>query len=341
MLSEQRLWDAKIDGLLLEVDIETPGRSFTPEGQIGQLINDAAARFVPKLEEVQRRQGLGNRKLVQLLLERITIPSLEDIQRVTQSSKLECLSDTSGKKNSRKEHNYISPFLQRSSDCEVMPVADDEVVLSVAVLRRDKEGGSKSRAQEFLVLGSQTLCLLKDVIYCLSNHTLGGQTRSSGYFLFENIFYNDMRNDNIDYSAYIFDWAQTNDIPLAYNNQPFQRRKMEETKFSDLSISIGVPYTFVHQGDCTHTLVFTEIRQFRPFDCKNQHAYPLQVFQSKIRRKKCQMCETFAARYVTYDDRLAPTNPCFFCDYCYIDFHYGSDGTILYQDFEVFPYYHS
>jgi hypothetical protein len=57
-------------------------------------------------------------------------------------------------------------------------------------------------AQEFLVLGSQKLIALRDKIKCVSDLLPEPRSRS-GYFFFENVFYDDLRYpDNICYSKY-------------------------------------------------------------------------------------------------------------------------------------------
>lgn len=43
-------------------------------------------------------------------------------------------------------------------------------------------------------------------------------------------------------------------------------RKMEETTFIDLNIRIGQPYLYVHQGNCEHNIVFTEVRMVTESD---------------------------------------------------------------------------
>ena len=332
-LRSQQLWDEKLNDACLTVDIETPGPTFTTQGKVGQLIDEAVSKFLPKLGELKNKDDVHPRQLTSLLLSKITIPTVAEIERSHKSSKLECLQAEQKKGSQRPEVNYISPFLQHAAHLDATTVNPDDVLLSVAVVQPGE--GGKAKAQEFLVLGSQPLSALRDSIYCLSNHTLGGAQRRSGYFFLESTFYNDMRDpSNIDYSRYLLE-----SDPAAMER--FQSRKMEDTLFKDIAVSVGTPYIFMHQGDCQHTLVFTEIRQMQPYDCRLVTAYPLQVFQCKIRRKKCRICDIFASRYVTYNDKLAPDNPCFFCDNCYVDFHYGADGVILYDDFEVFPYYHS
>ena len=333
LLKNAPLWDPLLNEACASVDIDTAGPSYTTAGKVGQLIDEAVSKFLPKLGDLKNKDDVHPRQLTSLLLSKITIPTVEDIERSHKSARLESLTAEVKKSSHRPEVNYISPFLQSNARSDLSTINPDDVILSVAVVQPGES--MKAKAQEFLVLGSQPLHVLKDSIYCLSNHTLGGAQRKSGFFLIENTFYSDMRHpQNVDYASYLLD-----SDPLASSR--FMQQKMEETRFQDLVLSVGTPYLYVHQGDCQHTIVVTEIRQVQSYDCRFQSAYPLQVFQCKIRRKKCRICDIFASRYVTYNDKLAPDNPCFFCDNCYVDFHYGTDGVILYDDFEVFPYYHS
>ena len=58
--------------------------------------------------------------------------------------------------------------------------------------------------QEFLVLGSQPLTALKDAFYCLKDfYSAETEKSASSYFLIENTFYNDLRDESVqDYSKY-------------------------------------------------------------------------------------------------------------------------------------------
>lgn len=35
---------------------------------------------------------------------------------------------------------------------------------------------------------------------------------------------------------------------------------MEDTRFVDLTIKVGFPYLYCHQGDCEHLVIITDIR---------------------------------------------------------------------------------
>jgi len=106
-----------------------------------------------------------------------------------------------------------------------------------------------------------------------------------------------------------------------------------------------------------------------PTDDPDRASYPRLVFQARLRRPKCRVCDLLpakcaragdarparvradpaapraswgpvgrAARFVTYGDRLTAENPTFFCEQCYDIFHYDAGGQILYDDFTVFDY---
>ncbi len=81
------------------------------------------------------------------------------------------------------------------------PIDSEDVVLSIALYHPSKN----TKTQEYRVLGQQPLTALRDKLYCLSDHMLDGPKIKSGYFFVEHTFYNDMREQNTDYSKYVHD----------------------------------------------------------------------------------------------------------------------------------------
>lgn len=68
-------------------------------------------------------------------------------------------------------------------------------------------------------------------------------------------FYNDMRYpSNVDYSEVVMAWARQRDLYLG------KKQKMEETKIFDLTVKLGYPYLYQHQGNCEHLFCFSDIR---------------------------------------------------------------------------------
>ncbi|WRX30528.1 snRNA-activating protein complex [Theobroma cacao] len=246
---------------------------------------------------------------------------------------------------------------------EHIPVSYPEVVLCVEVYHNKRRW---SKIQEFLVLGHQTLTELKDKIYCLTDQVMqkAGKHDPSGYFLIEDIFFNDLRDPSaIDYSGPIFDWLrnsrddalkkwesiitgelQQKQRAILGNVTPsklpnFKAVDMHKTRFCDLRFQLGAGYLYCHQGDCKHTMVIRDMRLIHPEDVNNRAAYPIIIFQLKPRVQKCHVCKISRATKVTVDDKWARENPCYFCDYCFSLLH-SSDESPLYAQFSVYDYVH-
>eukprot|EP01117_Protostelium_nocturnum_P020269 TRINITY_DN9035_c0_g1_i1.p1 TRINITY_DN9035_c0_g1~~TRINITY_DN9035_c0_g1_i1.p1 ORF type:complete len:346 (+),score=58.12 TRINITY_DN9035_c0_g1_i1:159-1196(+) len=237
-----------------------------------------------------------------------------------------------------KEINYLASALQVSdSNNSLDKVKDDEVILSVAIYHPTKH----YKLQEFLVLGSQPLSALKDRIYCLSDNFYSLLDRKSGYFFIENTFYNDLRSpDAIDYSQKIIQWVNEEERFTQPGLGIYSSKSMDHTLFRDLDIRIGTQYFYIHQGDCTHIISFTDLRMIHGLDNFSRSSYPLQTFQNKIRKKRCCICDIYPAKRMTLNDKVAPENPSFFCDNCFQPLHYSCDNQLLFGDFEVYPYHH-
>ncbi|XP_062161552.1 snRNA-activating protein complex subunit-like isoform X2 [Alnus glutinosa] len=243
-----------------------------------------------------------------------------------------------------------------------------DVVLSVEVYHNSRKW---VKTQEFLVLGQQSLTELRDKIYCLTDQVMqkAGQHDPSGYFLVEDVFYNDLRDPSaIDYSKPIFDWLRnsradalkkweciiTGELPQKQKAivgddvtglqlpqfKAVNMHRNDRIQFCDLGFRLGAGYLYCHQGDCKHTIIIRDMRLVHPEDVQNRAAYPIVVFQLKFRVQKCDVCNIHRAAKVTVDDKLAPENPCYFCRDCYFLLHYGKDESLLYSDFSVYDYQH-
>eukprot|EP01018_Ginkgo_biloba_P025720 Gb_05446 [translate_table: standard] len=192
---------------------------------------------------------------------------------------------------------------------------------------RDENKAKETKSsitQEFLVLGRQPLTVLRDKIYCLTDQLMqkAEQHVPSGYFLIENVFYNDLRDPMaIDYSSPIIDWVRNKKdealekwkaITAAgfkkkqrallqsssqFDRLPFFRAvDMAATCFADLRFRLGIRYLYCHQGDCTHGIVIRDMRLIHPEDVQNKAAYPLLTFQPRVRHRKCTICDIYRAK---------------------------------------------
>ncbi|OIW16972.1 hypothetical protein TanjilG_32839 [Lupinus angustifolius] len=247
---------------------------------------------------------------------------------------------------------------------EQIPVLHPEVVLSVEVYHNVRK---RVKTQELLVLGGQTLSALRDKIYCSMDHVMqkAEQNDPSGYFLIEDVFYNDLRDPSaIDYSRPILDWLQNSKDEAQkkweyiMNGEVQQKQKsimgevsapdlphftsgeMHKIHFCDLRIRLGAGYLYCHQGDCNHTLVIRDMRLLHPDDMHNRAVYPITTFQRKLIFQKCSVCNIFRATKVTVDDKWTPKNPCFFCEECFALLHLDEDGSPLHHGYKEYDYNH-
>ncbi|KAL7602860.1 hypothetical protein Lser_V15G18430 [Lactuca serriola] len=264
--------------------------------------------------------------------------------------------------------SYLTQQVKSSSTREQIPIPidDNEILLCIEVYNHKR---SWVKNQEILVLGRQLLTELRDKIYCLTDEImkLTKKHTPSGYFLIEDIFYNDLREINaVDYSKPILDWIRESKkiasekwesiisgelhqkqkqilgsgSGIAPKLPRFKPLPMQATRFCDLNFRLGAGYLYCHQGDCKHVMVIRDMRVIdRKEDVHNRAAYPLIMFQSKLRFQKCSICKIYKATKVTVDDKYTPENPCFFCGICYYMLHY-SNNQLIYSDFKVYDYIH-
>lgn len=237
----------------------------------------------------------------------------------------------------------------------------EEIVFVVEFYHNQRKN---DKMQEFLVLGSQPLSALRDRLYCLTDELArkSNVDTKSSFFLIEDVFYNDMRDsDAKDYSQPILQWAEESReaterwnrdlgsnpravIPAIHSETgqlpDFCSSEMEHARFCDLELRVGAQYLYCHQGDCKHKLVVRDMRRAHAKDVRDVAAYPVLKWHARMRHRKCSICNIYQARKVTYEDKLAPACPSFFCEQCYYLLHYDKAGCLLYNDFKVYDYYH-
>lgn len=231
-------------------------------------------------------------------------------------------------------------------------VDETEVLMSVMVCRPSHgyvkrcmiKGGVK-----FNVLGTQKLTELRDKISCVADIMVPGDFSSnpmapadirakdlykSGFFFINGVFYNDMRDLTCrDYSKPIMEWATNSCRKMG----PFQSKKMEDTQFLDLDVQLGYPYVYIHQGDCEHIIVFTDLRMVNGSDSLDKDQYPICCWVRKKKRTSCMVCHSNTAKWVVQKNARLPTDPFFFCDFCFRGFNYDSQSQKI-GEFIAQPY---
>ncbi|KAM3622871.1 uncharacterized protein V6R79_004167 [Siganus canaliculatus] len=257
-------------------------------------------------------------------------------------------------KIAKNRHDLYADELERAA-CARKPdtvadmISEGELILTINIYYPAKmEKFLYVRPHMTLVMtGSHTLAELRDAICCVSDLQVCGEFSNtpdmapdfisrdhfkSAFFYFEGTFYNDMRFPECqDISITTIEWAKTRNFPS------FTQAKMEDTRFSDLTIKVGFPYLYCHQGDCEHLVIITDIRLAHKNDCLDKKLYPLLMHKNRVITQKCAVCHVFIGRWFTTNDQLAPSDPCLFCDKCFRMLHYDAKGNKL-GEFLAYPY---
>ena len=200
-----------------------------------------------------------------------------------------------------------------------------QVVLSLQIFRPSCADAKKSQVavdMEMEVLSCQTLLDVRRNICCASDITPHKQVPAavteavgSAYFFIGDTFYNDTRSGCRDMSKAIVDWAQEAGRGVG----PFHARDME-VSLAGLQLQPGLPYLYVHQGDCEHWLVLKDawlLLQHAP--CLAE--YPKLLPMARRLQVKCDLCRTNVARWTTRDNRRLAWDPAFFCQDCHYAFN--------------------
>lgn len=62
--------------------------------------------------------------------------------------------------------------------------------------------------------------------------------------------------------------------------------------------------------------------------------------QKHYRKRRCAVCDARPGQYVAIRDPLGDETRGVYCEFCHFQLHYGKDGHLLHEGFEVFPYLH-
>jgi len=204
-------------------------------------------------------------------------------------------------------------------------------------------------SQEIWLLGHHTLADIREKIWCPTDLNVVGAQQvdtvsqpairacdvyKSGFFFIEGTFYNDMRDpDNIDYSEVIRGWAEDPSRGVG----PFKAARMEEQRLDQMTLRLGYPYLYQHQGNHEHLVSFVDIRLVGPGDPQSEKDYPMLRSVGSQMPRYCDICQTCIAVWVCKDHIRVPTDPSFFCGDCYKNFNYVDRKRVgSYNEFRYF-----
>ena len=237
-------------------------------------------------------------------------------QNISSSKATDVLVRGSNARHFNDRHNMR---LEGNANDDSDVVDERQVILGVVLMQPMRP----TRMVEIDVLGDQTLADLADCFACASddNSLALPNCRNKSMYI-EGVFYDDTRHPDAErYSTSMCEWlaqggpsVEPSDVDYEAPPHLALAKTMQETKLIDLCVRINAPYLYVHQGDCSHCFAFVSIRMASASDQRRRSAYPRVHFQQLPRQKKCSVCDTFAAQYITVFDSLAPEDPALFCE---------------------------
>jgi len=71
-------------------------------------------------------------------------------------------------------------------------------------------------------------------------------------------------------------------------------RSMEGVRISELTLRLGQPYLFQHQGNCEHLLLFSDLRLLNASDEQLPECYPIKVYDTRT-EVLCRACRRVRA----------------------------------------------
>ncbi|CAL8071919.1 unnamed protein product [Calicophoron daubneyi] len=205
--------------------------------------------------------------------------------------------------------------------------------------------------QRLVLLGSQTLKDLRDAIKCPQDevwlgdcsdalddpqlHIPARRLYKSSFFFVEGTFFDKPSCEQGEYlSTPILEWMKLKEKDHKYGSLTVS--PMDLMPLSKLTVHVGKPYLFLHQGNCEHVIIISDIMLPDRECCHVRSAFPILTGRCLMRSLKCIACRRLAARWmVTKARMLLPVDPCLLCDVCLRMLVYNSDGSKVYPETQV------
>jgi snRNA-activating protein complex subunit 3 len=198
---------------------------------------------------------------------------------------------------------------------------------------------------KLLIRGDMPLVKLREKIFCSAdfwcnledfedakNPTAYFSHRfPSGFLFIHDTFYVDRRNElAIDTTEPIRQFLDRKKEFGAYHV-----KDITEARVIDLSLRLGQPCVFQHQGNCEHLIIFSDLRVMGASDEQDLTKYPIRLYESISQIMCCACRDSVAVITVTESDRM-PMAPAFMCMECFRAFHFERNRRM--GQFKAFHY---
>ncbi|SBT42700.1 snRNA-activating protein complex subunit 3, putative [Plasmodium ovale wallikeri] len=190
---------------------------------------------------------------------------------------------------------------------------------------------------EYDILSNQTLAHLTDVFFCFDTSNYGFPKFAGSLYYIDGILYPDLRKkEALDYSTCILNFykkMKNNDFV-----RPPYKIPQHKATLRDIEIPLYERCCFLHQGNCEHRVVFTNVRQHNSYRDKEFSQYPLRTFKPNITRKFCTCCHKNEAKKIVLDCYLLKENPSYVCNGCFDLFLLNESGDFVDPSMKHFDY---
>ena len=183
---------------------------------------------------------------------------------------------------SRPHASHDTAFLKNIRECNqaASNIADDRLVLNLQIFF-PIESRDRYRHQlmnELICLSTLTLAQIRDAIECVGDEQIlgeyseqpetiktagkrAGDENTAACFIIESVIYDDLRRTDVRLSEKILEQASS-----AGNHT--QGTPMATTSLNDLkAVQLGKPYIYLHQNNCEHVIVFSELKLLEQDQC--------------------------------------------------------------------------
>lgn len=202
-----------------------------------------------------------------------------------------------------------------NSPAEPLPHREKFTVVTIAVYNSQ----SPAKSAEFTLSASAPLMTLINQMPCTARpHLIDAPSPAVLYI--GNTIYHYTLPRRPDYGKPIQKFLRQN-----CTTKPPELLPITSTSptIEQLTLTLGLPYPFLHHADCEHLIIFTDIYQThqKPPVSEVQHRPP--------RLNPCDVCSRRAADRFTVGDPLADASPFHYCAECFRLAHYAQDGQLF------------
>jgi len=150
-----------------------------------------------------------------------------------------------------------------------------------------------------------------------------GNTYPSRFLFIHDTFYVDLVNERVDPTEKIREFMDRKSEVIGH----YTTTSMEGVRVSDLTLRLGQPYVFQHQGICEHLVIFSDMRLLNASDEQLVEKYPIKVYDSRL-DVLCRVCKKVMASCVITESEALPLLPFHMCASCFDDFNEPEDCVV-------------